>query len=114
MQIEGNITSDKQKIVNEFNEYFTNIGPNLAKLIPNLANKTVNDFLPQRNWKSIFMAPTELHEVKQIIKQLENNTGPGPDEIPVLALKLASSFIAPILVHLINNSLDQGEYSQID
>ena len=36
--INGNDVNDKQIIINEFNDYFVNIGPNLANNIINISN----------------------------------------------------------------------------
>ena len=42
--LNNKVTSDKEEIVNKFNEYFVNIGPTLAdKIIP--SNVAINNFL---------------------------------------------------------------------
>ena len=40
--------------MNIFNDYFSNIGPNLAKTIPK-TNKTFTDFLKNNNLNTMFL-----------------------------------------------------------
>ena len=60
-----------QGIAKEFNNFFTSVGPKLAKKIPNTEN-TLPDFLTSHNEKMQF---EELHidEFEEVFKSLKRN-----------------------------------------
>ena len=67
----GKNVTDSLEMANAFNEFFTNIGPNLAEKIPP-SNVSFSQFLPQPfNNNSIFLTPSSSSEVFSIIKKLE-------------------------------------------
>ena len=66
---DGSLTENKTVISNEFNELFVNIGPNLAKKIPQLSIDPLNYIRgPQR--ESIFSSPVTYSEIHNIIVSL--------------------------------------------
>ena len=52
--IDNKLISNKNDIVNDFNNFFTNIGPDLAKNISNTSNKHFIDYLGTSVTESIF------------------------------------------------------------
>ena len=52
-----NIIHDSKEIVSKFNDFFVNIGPDLAKKItPGNPNTSITDTMPTPNYASFFIA----------------------------------------------------------
>ena len=99
-------TTDKDIIANKFNEYFVNIGSNLAASIPQ-NGPNYKTYLPAQNKHSIFIEPTNAEEIKKIVYQLKNGA-PGHDEIRLNDITpVLNSLIQP-LTFVTNLSLLQG------
>ena len=64
--INNQLTSDPTIIVNKFNEFFVNVGPNLSSKI-GPSNADIKDFLQPSVSNSIVMHPTDKFEVMKII-----------------------------------------------
>ena len=75
---EGLIT-DTDDIAKKFNEYFTNIGPNLATKIPNVQN-SFRKYLPKVNTKMIY-GELSIEEFEIAFKTLKRNKAKGVDNI---------------------------------
>ena len=112
LQINGSICNDPTVIVNAFNDFFVNIGPNLASKISPSAS-SYRDFLPASINNSILMSPADKYEVSHIIKQLKGNTSPGLDGIPMSVIKFATDFISTPLADLINYSISNGKFPHL-
>ena len=67
--------TDPSSISNHFNEFFANIGTNLAKNIPDI-DKDVTSYVKYNNPSSMFTSPVLATEVLMIISSL-NNASPG-------------------------------------
>ena len=107
INLNGNKITDKSKIANTFNNYFVNIGPNLAKDI--ISNGNPEKFLPEPNPNTIFLHPVVNDEVQKIINDLKSSS-PGWDKISGKVIKATyQSFIQP-LTHVINLSFSQGVF----
>lgn len=91
---------DKRKIVDEFNNFFANIGPEMAKKFENVPTyDTKNDFT---NPHSIFLFPTTETEIIKIILELKSNKAAGIDKLQASLLKRIADLIAKPLKYLIN------------
>ena len=102
------VTTDKNIISNKFNDFFIDIGPTLARAIPdphpkNNQQKT-SHYLGQRLDASVFLAPVTQEDIKLKMKSL-NDTATGYGEINAMSLKLVNQFITQPLTHLCNLSL---------
>lgn len=110
--INGSNSRDPYKIVNAFNEFFVNIGPNLAaKIAPSNVNSV--DFLPIASTDSIVLYPTDKCEITQIILQLKEKSSTGLDGIPMSVIKFATDFISAPLSNLINYSITNGKFPDL-
>ena len=98
---------DPKEIANVFNSYFSTIGDNLAKNIPQ-PDKHFSRFLGQPNANSIFFSPTTKYEVTDIVTSLNNKQSAGPDDISNFILKGIISSIADPLSHIFNKSILSG------
>ena len=77
--VEGETITDKSKIANKLNTYFTKIGPTLASKINTNGNKTFDSFLsPPIAHKFTFSSISET-EVIQIINKLPSKSSSGDD-----------------------------------
>ena len=99
--INGNPTFDKSVISNSFNNYFTNVGPQLAQKIQGHINP-LNYLNP--TMKSMFIPYISEYE---IIKSLKNSSA-GYDNIPALIAKQCIQHYIKPLTYLINSSFECG------
>ena len=102
--------SDRVKIVNRFNDFFTSIGNTLAQQMSNTPNPPTfpNDHVRQ----SFFIFPPSCDEVYKIIMNLKT-TSTSLDELPVkLFKKFAHIFTIPITL-MIENSIQQGVFPSV-
>ena len=67
---DGSLTTDGSVISNKFNDFFINIGPNLAAKIL-YQNLSPNDFMGQPLTNSIFLSDVTSDEIHIIIKSLK-------------------------------------------
>ena len=104
----GSVTENKLLISNKFNDFFINIGPNLAKKNPDLGVNPLTHMGPPTS-QTICLSPVTNIELIRIIQDLKNGA-PGYDEISASALKLVSCHVVVPLVYLCNLSIDQGVF----
>ena len=60
-------------IANRFCDYFTNIGPNLAKQIPTTL-KTASSYLGGNFAKTIFLEPASESEIIEMVRSLRSGS----------------------------------------
>ena len=108
--IDGCLSDDLDKIANKFNEYFCNIGSNLAKKIPS-GCVSFRQFLKNFRTESIFLQHVEESEIKKIVLSLKDGA-PGVDEITAKALKQAVDVIVSPVSHICQLSMLQGHFPQ--
>ena len=99
--------TDKSLMAQKFNEYFTNIGPSLAKKISDI-NIDYMQYL-KGNFKDTFcLFPTDPLEIISVASNLPNKTSYGHDNIPTDIGKLSVQCIASALCIIINSSFSTG------
>ena len=103
----NSIISDPDLIANKFNNFFANVGPELAKKIPPVSDN-LKHFLPLNNPNSIFLNPTDNLEIKQIIMALKNSYSKGHDNLSVNTIKTCSDQLAGPLSMVFNKSIEEG------
>lgn len=99
--------SNPSQIANHFCDYFTNIGPNLAKSIP-ASPKSHSSFLSGNFPNSIFLEPVTEQEIIEICTSFRSGTAAGYDNISMSAVRETISLISAPLTHIINLSLSSG------
>lgn len=95
------------------NEFFANIGKNLANKIlknniihgPSHLNSEANALL-----QSFGLIDTDISEVEQAIMSLKSNCAVGHDGISSKVLKTAKSLISPAITHICNLSYNNGVF----
>ena len=99
--------NDPNEIANTFNNFFTNVGPNLDKEIPKTPISPLS-YLNSRVTENFAFKDTTISEVMIILLQLDDKKSSGPSDIPIKLLKIAAPIIVPHLVSIFNLSFKTG------
>jgi len=102
----GRVILDKNEIADSFNEYFVNIGEQLASKIPSSVIGPLNFMNPTHN-NSIFLAPTTPNEILNCLGKLKDGS-PGHDGLKPNIIKLCKNELVSPLLHIFNLSLAEG------
>ena len=107
--VNGSYVEGDLKIANEFNKFFTEIGPSLASEIkPINSNLLVQSFLLSNIESNFSFSNVTENTIRQIIKNFKNKTSSGYDNINAIFIKkLQNNLITPITI-LVNQSLATG------
>src|SRR5206468_1638428 len=103
----GQNLSDPVIIVDKFNDFFTNIGSNLASNVPDTSTY-FSSFLKGSFSDSFSLFPTTSAEIINVVSKFPNKSSMGLDEIPLNIMKKSISTIADTLSILINLSFETG------
>ena len=104
--VDNETVTNKQKISDFFNDYFTNIGSNLSNNIKFSELDPVS-YIPRFIESSIFLVDVGETELRNVVFRLKNSS-PGFDDICVEVLKSSYVFYSQPLLHIINLSLSEG------
>ena len=99
---------DKKEAANNFNHFFVNIGPTLAKKIPNTSVDPLS-YIPVRNVDTIYLNSVNEDEIVKIIKEMKNSS-PGWDAISAKVLKNTYHLFIVPLTHVCNLSILKGVF----
>ena len=105
---------------NNFNEFYTNVGPTAAKKASALVsehglifhdniNQHLTSISDEDSAKFRFHSVTE-EDVSKIIKNLPSNKTPGYDKVTARVLKASSPVTVPIITNLINGSFSDNTF----
>ena len=89
-------------IANKFNEYFVNVGPNLAKSIKKNDTIKFENYLEGNYPESMFAEPVTEYEIITEIEKLNTNKSAGYDEISSKMVKKIKHEISKPLAHIFN------------
>ena len=95
--------TDPISIANKFNDYFANVGPNLAKQIPESSSSFVS-FLSRTHYESFFIDLVTEEEVEQKLRSLTPSKSSGVDEISPRVARQIAPLIAQPLSEIFNQS----------
>ena len=106
LQIKNVMEYSAKSIVNEFGRYFSTIGGELARKIPQ-PKHSISTYIQNipPNPKSIFLSPTSKEEIERLIEGLQNKKSSGHDNISNLLLKELKTAISTPLDILFNKSI---------
>lgn len=105
--------SDKdgiKKVANSFNNFFTNVGRNLAQRIPQMAGPPLVDDSAFRVRHEFRLEPITDSQLEWCIGDLRGGSAPGIDGISAILLKNNIPALIPPLKHLINLSILSGQF----
>ena len=104
---EGKLIHNPTQIANCFNDYFVNIGSDLASKIYQHQDSFI-DFLGHSNPNSFFFTPVDKNEISDIVNSLYNKKSTGHDGISISVIKNSISAICKPLAYIINTSFATG------
>lgn len=104
--INGESVTDTKKIVNGFNDFFVNIGKELASKLPQPTTNALS-YIHSNHRKSIFLSPITETEISECIMRLKLGS-PGHDDIMPNVIKQCKDHITKPLAHIFNLSIQQG------
>ena len=99
--------TDQTSIVNAFNNYFVNIGSDLASAIPSVLNSAYEWMSPPPR-DSFFLSPITPDEIETEISNLKIGKAAGPFSIPVSILKILKGALSEPLQIIFNASFLTG------
>lgn len=110
-----NCSDTPVKAINLVNDYFANVGRQLAEKINH--GQKISPFeavksLPTHK-KSFVMLPTDEYEVERLIMGLKNKCSVGWDNIPNYFIKEFRKYLVPPLTHICNLCLNDGVFPQV-
>ena len=70
-KVDNTLINDNKEIANKFNEYFLNVGPNLAKKIEVHTDAIFKSYLQGDYVESMMLSPTYKKEVEEVIKNMD-------------------------------------------
>ena len=109
----GNTVSDPKRIVDLFNKYFLNVGPNIASKIPK-ALKHFKDYMVSIKMnKTFLLTPASPQELFDIILAFHIKKSLGPNSIPVYKLKISNNFFSNKLCSIINLPIKTGIFPDL-
>ena len=108
----GATVTDPLRIANIFNDYFRSIAEKTKANIK-FSNKSFQDFLHHPNEESLFITPTDAHEVNLIMSSLNSDKSTGLNSLPSKILKLLKNEISTHLADIFNLSFSSGVFPSI-
>ena len=107
----GKLSNDKLQMANKFNDYFVNIGSELAKRIPHVSGNYANYINANHSsTHSFFAKPTDVNEIIDIAMNFKSNKSAGFDNISPSVIKNIIPIIAQPLANIFNMSLSTGTF----
>ena len=103
----GELITDSKVIADEFNNFFVNVGPELASKI-NSTGKKFYDYLNDPINSCMFMKPIVETEIVKIINKFNQNKSAGHDNIENAIVKKIANELAKPLALLFNKSVSTG------
>ena len=95
---------DEQEIANGFNDFFTNIGPNLAGTIKNPKHVSHTKFLTKNNPQTMYINPVDEHELSRTVKICKSKSSTDNDGLSMKLVKEVYQYIEKPLLHIVNLS----------
>ena len=103
----SNIIDDPIEIATKFNNYFVNLGPNLAKNINN-TNKAINKYLTESIPNRLFLEAVTEHEVRNEIGKINATKSPGYDGLSAKIIKFVANEISKPITQIFNQTFRTG------
>ena len=101
--------TDSEKIADEFNRFFTNIGQEIAENIPNTCVQP-EEYLQEPTCESFSFDRLNSIMVEELINSLDSKPCKDIYEISTSLIRFVSKEISCPLAHIFNLSLDQGTF----
>lgn len=109
-RVENRNITDKVEISNQFNRFFTEIGPQLASNIPMVTNKTFETYLTSSHHKNFEFSLVDDLDIIRIINRLQSKSSYGYDNLSTKLLKYLKHDLCKPLAVIINQTLISGTF----
>ena len=109
--IDGVTIQNDKDIANALNNYFSNIGNELSKQVPDVST-TFKDYMPDPIEKSVYLKPTNEAELGKEIGKLKTNKS-VLDIFNLNIIKSVKDQLIPGLVIVFNKSIHEGIFHDI-
>ena len=109
----GILTSNQEKITNQFNQYFATIGKKLSNDVSCNLSHNFSSYLQNPVPSSMFLSPTTPHEIDSLILNLKLKRMNDEDDIPPFFLRIAKNILSFPLALMINHSFSLGIFPKI-
>ena len=110
LKVNNKHLKDPAQIANAMNDFFINIGSELASKFQNNNENEFLKFMGEKSDQSMYMHKTNPDEVRKIIEKLKDKKSCGYDELSARFLKLCSPYISEPLANILNASIVNGIY----
>ena len=107
---DGGKIKGKQNIANGFNDFFVNVGPNLANNIQCENNKTIHSYLKKRNDSSMFLGPVDVNEVLKTVNSCNSKTSTDCDEMSMSLVKNIIYDVITPFTYICNLSFEKSVF----
>ena len=102
--------NDTAEIVNKFNKFFINIGPNLMSNVSRVSHETHHKYLTRNILTSFNFSLIDVNHIAKTLASLRTKNSSGHDGISTTLLKFISPALLKPLTIVINQSLITGIY----
>ena len=110
LRIDNRIINDPVQIANGLNDFFTNIGTELASKFQNTNENEFRKFMGENSIHSMYLHKTNPNEISKILGNLNNRKSSGSDELSARFLQLCAPHVAEPLTYIFNASISTGVY----
>ena len=110
--INERVIRDKNIIANSFNNYFGNIGTQMAKSIPNINSESPEKYLTKPVNTQFQFHNINEGIVRNVIKNLKPKRSSGHDGLSMFLLKQLADLLAEPLAYIINCSLELSVFPE--
>ena len=111
IKINDKTLSKPTEICNALNQHFCRIGHKMANCMnTSCAKPQTKRFFGKRVLNSLYLEPTDVYEITDIISSLNPHKSPSVDDIPTKLIKASKHVLSPYLSKLINYCLKNGRY----
>ena len=110
--INNKLENNEKNIANEFNTFYSNVGPELSKKITSNNKHNFKDFLQNPSPNSLFFSPTTPDEISKFIKSLDINKSSDIYGISVKIVKTVTFCQKPVVVSYIQLFIRTGYISK--
>ena len=99
------LIDNPNEIANSFNNYFANVGPDLARKITQPQNVEIYQFMDTSNVNSMFLNTIEDREILDIVKNFKSKMSTDTYNIDMTIVKNTIPQIVKPLIYLLTNLL---------
>ena len=102
------IVTSKKEICNEFNRFFTNVGPELAKGIKTPENCDIYETMGDSNSQSVFLENVTEFELLKLAKNCRNKHSTDCDDLSMYVVRATFASVLKPFKYICNLSLKSG------